>query len=142
GNDFFRLWLDETMMYSCAVFESENGQLTGDLHAAQLRRLRRICDKLQLSPKDHVLEIGTGWGGFAIFAATHYGCRVTTTTISRQQYEWAEQAVAKAGLQHRITLLLDDFRDLRGRFDRLVSIEMIEAIGSKLYPDFFRICSS
>ncbi len=142
GNDFFRLWLDETMMYSCAVFESVNGEPAGDLHAAQLKRLRRICDKLQLTPKDHVLEIGTGWGGFAIFAATHYGCRVTTTTISRQQYEWAAEAVVKAGLRDRITLLLDDFRDLRGQFDKLVSIEMIEAIGSKLYPDFFRICSS
>lgn len=140
GNDFFRLWLDESMMYSCAIFEQSNGQLRGDLHAAQLRRLDRICQKLQLKADDHVLEIGTGWGGFAIFAAKNYGCKVTTTTISREQFEWAEQAIAAAGLQHRITLLQDDFRDLRGSFDKLVSIEMIEAIGSNLYPAFFRIC--
>lgn len=144
GNDFFRLWLDESMMYSCAIFEeakgSLQGELRGELHDAQLNRLERICQKLQLKPDDHVLEIGTGWGGFAIFAAKNYGCKVTTTTISREQFQWAEQAIADAGLQHRITLLQDDFRDLQGSFDKLVSIEMIEAIGSGLYPDFFRIC--
>jgi cyclopropane-fatty-acyl-phospholipid synthase len=142
GNDFFRLWLDETMMYSCAIFEQSQQELSGDLHAAQLRRLHHICQKLQLGPSDHVLEIGTGWGGFALFAARHYGCRVTTTTISREQYEWAEKAIAAAGLQDRITLLQDDFRDLEGQFDKLVSIEMIEAIGSALYRDFFRISAS
>jgi cyclopropane-fatty-acyl-phospholipid synthase len=142
GNDFFRLWLDESMMYSCAIFEQSQQELVGDLHAAQVRRLHHICRKLKLSPADHVLEIGTGWGGFAIFAARHYGCQVTTTTISREQFEWAERAISEAGLQHRITLLQDDFRDLHGQFDKLVSIEMIEAIGSELYPDFFRICAS
>jgi cyclopropane-fatty-acyl-phospholipid synthase len=140
GNDFFRLWLDESMMYSCAIFEQSQETLHGDLHSAQLRRLEHICQKLQLKSEDHVLEIGTGWGGFAIFAAKNYGCKVTTTTISREQFEWAEQAIEAAGLQHRITLLQEDFRDLRGSFDKLVSIEMIEAIGSDLYPDFFRIC--
>jgi cyclopropane-fatty-acyl-phospholipid synthase len=94
-----------------------------------------------LSPTDHVLEIGTGWGGFAIHAARNYGCRVTTTTISQEQFEWARQAVVDAGLQDRITLLQDDFRDLQGQFDKLVSIEMIEAIGSDLYRAFFEICS-
>jgi cyclopropane-fatty-acyl-phospholipid synthase len=137
GNDFFRLWLDESMMYSCAMFDEQHK----DLHAAQVNRLDRICQKLQLSSSDHVLEIGTGWGGFAIHAAKNYGCRVTTTTISKEQYEWAKQAIADAGLHDRITLLQDDFRDLNGSYDKLVSIEMIEAIGSDLYPDFFRICS-
>jgi cyclopropane-fatty-acyl-phospholipid synthase len=137
GNEFFALWLDKTMMYSCAMFDEDHT----DLHSAQLNRLDRICRKLQLSEKDHVIEIGTGWGGFAIHAARNYGCRVTTTTISREQYEWAEQRIAEAGLQEQITLLQDDFRDLSGQYDKLVSIEMIEAIGSDLYPAFFRTCS-
>jgi len=137
GNDFFSLWLDESMMYSSAIFENEEQ----DLHAAQLHRMQRICEKLQLSARDHLLEIGTGWGGFAIYAAQTYGCRVTTTTISREQYELAWQRIQQAGLQDRITLLLEDFRDLRGSFDKLVSIEMIEAIGSRLYPGYFRACS-
>jgi cyclopropane-fatty-acyl-phospholipid synthase len=137
GNEFFALWLDKTMMYSCAMFDEDHT----DLHSAQLNRLDRICQKLQLSEKDHVIEIGTGWGGFAIHAARNYGCRVTTTTISREQYEWAEQRIAEAGLQEQITLLQDDFRDLSGQYDKLVSIEMIEAIGSDLYPVFFRTCS-
>lgn len=137
GNEFFRLWLDESMMYSCAIFDARHE----DLHSAQLNRLDQICRKLQLVPGDHVLEIGTGWGGFAMYAAKNYGCRVTTTTISKEQFQWAERAITNAGLQDRITLLQDDFRDLTGQFDKLVSIEMIEAIGSDLYEDFFRICS-
>jgi len=137
GNEFFALWLDPTMMYSCAIFTEEGASL----HQAQLNRLDHICKKLQLSSGDHLLEIGTGWGGFALFAARNYGCRVTTTTISQQQYDLAAQRIAKAGLQDKILLLKDDFRDLRGQYDKLVSIEMIEAIGSALYATFFRRCS-
>jgi cyclopropane-fatty-acyl-phospholipid synthase len=137
GNEFFALWLDETMMYSAAIFERPEMSL----HEAQLARLDRVCRKLRLGPNDHVLEIGTGWGGFALHAARHYGCRVTTTTISGEQYELARRRVADAGLQDRITLLQSDFRDLRGRYDKLVSIEMIEAIGHDLFVTYFRRCS-
>jgi len=137
GNDFFALWLDETMMYSSAIFE----QPEMSLHEAQLARLDHVCRRLQLQPGDHVLEIGTGWGGFALHAARNYGCRVTTTTISSEQYELAYQRVVDAGLHDRITLLLDDFRDLQGQYDKLVSIEMIEAIGHDLLPTYFRKCS-
>jgi cyclopropane-fatty-acyl-phospholipid synthase len=137
GNDFFALWLDETMMYSSAIFE----QPEMSLHEAQLARMRRICDKLRLTADDHLVEIGTGWGGFAVYAAQNYGCRVTSTTISREQYEKASERVAEAGLQDRVRLLLDDFRDLRGRYDKLVSIEMIEAIDHDLFPSYFRKCS-
>ena len=137
GNDFFALWLDETMMYSSAIFESENMSL----HQAQLARLEHICRKLRLQPEDHVVEIGTGWGGFALYAAKNYGCRVTTTTISSEQYEKARERVAATGLQDCITLLKDDFRDLQGEFDKLVSIEMIEAIDHDLFGPYFRKCS-
>ncbi|MFC1796976.1 class I SAM-dependent methyltransferase [Pseudomonadota bacterium] len=137
GNDFFALWLDETMMYSSAIFP-EPGM---SLHEAQRARLDHICAQLQLQPEDHVMEIGTGWGGFALHAVSNYGCRVTTTTISREQYAKACERVAEAGLQERITVLLDDFRDLEGQYDKLVSIEMIEAIDSDLYPAFFSKCS-
>jgi cyclopropane-fatty-acyl-phospholipid synthase len=137
GNEFFALWLDETMMYSAAIFERPDMCL----HEAQLARLDRVCRKLRLGPEDHVLEIGTGWGGFALHAARNYGCRVTTTTISGEQYEFARQRVADAGLRDRITLLLEDFRDLRGEYDKLVSIEMIEAIGHDLFVPYFRQCS-
>jgi cyclopropane-fatty-acyl-phospholipid synthase len=125
GNDFFALFLDPTLMYSCAYYETP--QTT--LEAAQQARLHRVCQHLKLGPNDHLLEIGTGWGGMAIHAAQHYGCRVTTTTISRQQYELARERVAAAGLQDRITLLLKDYRDLDGQYDKLVSLEMIEAVG-------------
>ena len=137
GNDFFSLWLDESMMYSSAMFEHEEQSL-GD---AQLHRLDVVCQKLELGPDDHVIEIGTGWGGFAIHAAQKYGCRVTTTTISRQQYEMAWQRIQAAGLQDRIELLLEDYRDLEGRYDKLVSIEMIEAVGSEQYDTYFAQCS-
>ena len=137
GNDFFALWLDQTMMYSSAIFQHPE---TG-LHEAQLYRLDRICQKLDLQAGDHVIEIGTGWGGFAIHAAQNYGCRVTTTTISEEQYQKARQRVVDAGLHDRITVLRDDFRDLDGRFDKLVSIEMIEAIDHQLFDVFFRKCS-
>ncbi|MGK2924386.1 MAG: class I SAM-dependent methyltransferase [Lysobacterales bacterium] len=138
GNDFFALWLDQSMMYSSAIFERPDTSL----HEAQLARLDHVCRKLHLGPDDHVLEIGTGWGGFALHAARHYGCRVTTTTISTEQFEFARQCVADAGLQDRITLLLEDFRDLQGQYDKLVSIEMIEAVGHDLFIPYFRKCSA
>ena len=138
GNDMFSLFLDETMMYSSGIFE--NAQAT--MKDASLAKLDRICKKLDLKPSDRVIEIGTGWGGFAIHAAKHYGCHVTTTTISRQQYEYAKQRVQEQGLQHQITLLLKDYRDLEGRYDKLVSIEMIEAVGHQYMDDYFQKCSS
>ncbi len=138
GNDFYSLFLDETMAYSAAYFET--GQHT--LAEASRAKFDRICRKLDLQPTDHLLEIGTGWGGFAIHAAKQYGCRVTTTTISREQYEFARQAIADAGLDNRITLLCEDYRDLRGQFDKIVSIEMIEAVGTEYYGTFFRKCAS
>jgi cyclopropane-fatty-acyl-phospholipid synthase len=137
GNDFFSLWLDKTMMYSCAVFEHPEVSL----HDAQIACLDLVCRKLDLQPDDHIVEIGTGWGGFAMFAVQHYGCRVTTTTISNEQYRLAEQRISEAGLTDRITLLSSDFRDLDGQFDKLVSLEMIEAIGADLYPAYFSKCS-
>ena len=136
GNDFFALWLDETMMYSSAIFPHPEASL----HEAQLHRLDRICRKLDLGPGDHVVEIGTGWGGFALHAAQNYGCRVTTTTISGEQHAKARQRIVDAGLHDRITLLQDDFRDLEGQFDKLVSIEMIEAIDHGLFETYFRKC--
>jgi len=137
GNDLFALMLDETMAYSCAVFERDDATL----HEAQLAKFERICRKLQLSPRDHLLEIGTGWGGFAIHAASRYGCRVTTTTISREQHDWAREKIAAAGVQDRVTLLLDDYRDLRGRYDKLVSIEMIEAVGARYLDTYTAQCA-
>ena len=134
GNDFFRLMLDETMMYSCALFERADMPLAD----ASRAKLELVCRKLDLGPTNHVLEIGTGWGGFALHAASGYGCRVTTTTISPSQYELARERVRAAGLEDRVTVLLEDYRDLRGRYDRLVSIEMIEAIGHQQYGTFFR----
>ncbi|MBT8082887.1 MAG: cyclopropane-fatty-acyl-phospholipid synthase family protein, partial [Gammaproteobacteria bacterium] len=136
GNDFYRLWLDQTMMYSAAYFETPETPL----QEASIEKLDRICRKLDLTPDDRVVEIGTGWGGFAMHAARHYGCHVTTTTISRQQYEWAQQAIRSAGLEDRITLLFEDYRDLDGQFDKLVSIEMIEAVGHQFHDTYFRKC--
>ncbi|MGD8874317.1 MAG: cyclopropane-fatty-acyl-phospholipid synthase family protein, partial [Gammaproteobacteria bacterium] len=137
GNALFELFLDKTMMYSCGIFDRPESSL----QAASEAKLERICRKLQLQPSDHVLEIGTGWGGFALYAAQHYGCCVTTTTISRQQYEYAKQRVQAAGLEDRITLLFDDYRKLDGSYDKLVSIEMIEAIGHQYFDTYFRKCS-
>lgn len=136
GNDFFRLMLDETMMYSSAIFEHENMSL----YKAQIRRLDTICQKLDLHPADHLLEIGTGWGGLSIHAAKHYGCRVTTTTISKEQYELAQERVNKEGLADKITVLFEDYRDLTGQYDKLVSIEMIEAVGHQYYETYFKKC--
>jgi len=139
GNEFFGLFLDPTMTYSCAVFE--NGAAT--LEQAQREKMDRACRKLDLRPTDHLLEIGTGWGSLAIHAASHYGCRVTTTTISDEQHRHARGRVQDAGLQDRITVLKRDYRDLdeTGRFDKLVSIEMIEAVGRSNLGDFFDVCS-
>ena len=137
GNDFFRLFLDPTLMYSSAVFERPGMTL----EEASLAKLDRICRMLDLKPEDHVLEIGTGWGGFALYAATHFGCRVTTTTISAQQYELARERVVTAGLADRITVVRQDYRDLTGQYDKLVSIEMIEAVGHHFYDTYFRRCS-
>jgi cyclopropane-fatty-acyl-phospholipid synthase len=137
GNEFYRLFLDETLMYSCAIFATEE---TG-LYEASVAKNERICHKLQLRPGDHLLEIGSGWGGFALHAASRYGCRVTTTTISRQQYDLTRQRVKEAGLEDRITVLCQDYRDLRGCFDKLVSIEMIEAVGQRFLDTYLRRCS-
>jgi len=138
GNELFALFLDPTMAYSCAWFEHE----TSSLEAAQVAKYDRICRKLQLDPSDHLLEIGTGWGGLALHAARNYGCRVTTTTISERQHEWAKEKVSAAGLEDRITLLLDDYRDLTGRYDKLVSIEMIEAVGEQFLDTYTAKCSA
>jgi cyclopropane-fatty-acyl-phospholipid synthase len=138
GNDFFKLWLDPSMMYSAAIFSPKDCSL----EAASNKKLKVICEKLDLKPTDHVVEIGTGWGGFAIYAAKNYGCKVTTTTISQQQYDEAVLRVNAANLSDKITLLLNDYRDLTGQFDKLVSIEMIEAVGHHFYDVYFVKCAS
>ena len=133
GNDFFGLFLSPDLMYSSAIWADDEDTLS----AASTRKLERICRKLELGPADRVIEIGTGWGGFALHAARHYGCHVTTTTISREQHALASQRVAEAGLRDRVTLLLQDYRDLDGQYDKLVSIEMIEAIGGQYLDTYF-----
>lgn len=138
GNEMFELFLDPTMMYSCAYYPDSEASLD----QAATAKLQRICEKLQLSETDHVVEIGTGWGGFAIYAATHFGCKVTTTTISKQQYEIARQRVIAAGLEDKVTLLMEDYRDLQGAYDKLVSIEMIEAVGPQYLETYFTKCST
>ncbi|MFY1051999.1 class I SAM-dependent methyltransferase [Ectopseudomonas khazarica] len=137
GNDLFEQFLDPTMMYSAAMF------LRGDdsLQQAQLNKLQRICEKLALQPSDHLLEIGTGWGSMAIYAASQCGCRVTTTTLSREQYAYTERRIREQGLEDRVTLLLEDYRDLEGQYDKLVSIEMIEAVGHRFLPTYFEQCA-
>jgi len=138
GNDFYCLFLDGTMTYSCGIFESESTSL----EEASLAKYERICRKLQLGPQDHVVEIGGGWGGFAVFAAENFGCRVTTTTISDSQYEYAVDMIGRKGLSRKIEVLKKDYRDISGRFDKLVSIEMIEAVGHQFMETFFNTCSS
>jgi cyclopropane-fatty-acyl-phospholipid synthase len=137
GNEFFELVLDETMMYSCALFQRPQMSLA----EASIAKLDAVCHALDLRPGEHVLEVGTGWGGFALHAAARHGCRVTTTTISRQQYERARERVHAAGLQNRVRVLLQDYRDLGGHYDKLVSIEMVEAIGHRQYETFFARCA-
>ena len=137
GNDMFEQFLDPTMMYSAAQF------LTADdtLEQAQLNKLQRICQKLDLKPADHLLEIGTGWGSMALYAAQHYGCKVTTTTLSKEQFDYTQARIEALGLQEQVTLLLEDYRDLTGQYDKLVSIEMIEAVGHHFLPSYFKQCS-
>jgi cyclopropane-fatty-acyl-phospholipid synthase len=137
GNNFFNLFLDPTMMYSAAVFSDR----AATLEEASIAKLDAICQQLELGADDHLLEIGTGWGGMAIHAATHYGARVTTTTISQEQYEYAKQKVAELGLSDRIEVICEDYRDLTGTYDKLVSIEMIEAVGHEFYDSYFTKCS-
>ncbi len=138
GNELFELFLDDTMMYSCGIFKDR----TTTLHQASEAKLERICQKLLLKPGDQVLEIGTGWGGFALYAASRYGCHVTTTTISKEQHAYATRRVREAGLGDNVTLLFDDYRELQGKYDKLVSIEMIEAIGHQYFDVFFKKCSN
>jgi len=137
GNEMFELFLDPTMMYSSGIFPSENA----GIEEASLFKLERICQKLQLTADDHLVEIGTGWGSMAIYAASHYSCRVTTTTISDEQYAWAESCIKQQGLEDRITLLKQDYRTLQGEFDKLVSIEMIEAVGYQYLDTYIATCS-
>jgi len=138
SNEFFELMLDETMTYSCAMFDRPDVSL----QEAQTAKFERLCLKLDLGPDDSVIEIGSGWGGFALHAARRYGCRVTTTTISESQRVHVAKRVAEAGLAHRVRVLGDDWRDLRGRFDKLVSVEMIEAVDWRRHDQFLAACSS
>ncbi|MFQ3250788.1 MAG: cyclopropane-fatty-acyl-phospholipid synthase [Glaciecola sp.] len=138
GNKLYTKFLDPSMMYSSAIYPSPDASLA----EAQENKLRSICEKLQLKPSDHVVEIGTGWGGLAIYASKHYGCKVTTTTISDEQFDYAQKWVAEEGLGDKITLLKKDYRLLEGKFDKLVSIEMIEAVGKAYLANFFEKCSS
>ena len=137
GNEFFELFLDPTMTYSSGIFESP----TSTLQEASLAKYDRVCRQLNLKPTDHVVEIGTGWGGFALYAAENYGCRITTTTISRRQHDLARERIDASKYRDQITLRNDDYRDLNGQFDKLVSIEMIEAVGHDYHATFFRKCS-
>ncbi|HLW25918.1 MAG TPA: cyclopropane-fatty-acyl-phospholipid synthase family protein [Steroidobacteraceae bacterium] len=137
GNRFFELFLDETMAYSCAIFPTPQTPL----REASIAKFDAALSKLALTPSQHLLEIGTGWGGLALHAARHYGCRVTTTTISREQFDLTRERIARAGLSHRITLLLEDYRDLKGRYDALVSIEMVEAVGHRYLDTYLAKCS-
>jgi len=138
SNDFYRLWLDPTMTYSSGVFPKKNSSM----QEASVEKLDRICRKLKLSNADHVLEIGAGWGSFAIHAAKNYGCKVTTTTISDKQFQYASELIFKEALEDKITLLNKDYRELGGSFDKVVSIEMIEAVGAEYVPGFFEKASS
>lgn len=136
SNDLFRTFLDPTLTYSCAYFESP----TQSLEAAQLAKYDLLCRKLRLRPEDHVLEIGCGWGGFSLYAAKHYGCRITAITISQQQFEYAQARILEAGLERQIDLRLQDYREVEGQFDKIVSIEMLEAVGYRYLSAFFSKC--
>ena len=137
GNEFFELILDPSMMYSCALYEPSNISLD----EAAKKKIQRICDTLELKPGDHLLEIGTGWGGFAIYAAQEYGCKITTTTISNKQHAFVKEKIKQLGLEHQIELLNLDYRKLQGQYDKVVSIEMIEAVGHKYFDAFFHQCN-
>jgi cyclopropane-fatty-acyl-phospholipid synthase len=138
GNAMYQLFLDPSMMYSSAVYPSADSTLA----QAQQYKLQQICERLQLKASDHLIEIGTGWGSMAIYAAQHYGCKVTTTTISQQQYDYTKARVEALGLEDKITLLFEDYRLLTGTYDKLVSIEMIEAVGDDFLDNYFEKCSS
>lgn len=138
GNDFYTHFLDDELLYSSALFTTDKQDLT----QAQREKMARLCEQLALTSDDHLLEIGTGWGAMAEYAARHYGCRVTTTTLSQAQYDWAKARIARAGLEERVQVLLCDYRDLTGTFDKLVSVEMIEAVGKRYLPVFFRTCQA
>ena len=137
GNDFFQTFLDETMTYSCGIFSDDRTSM----REASIEKYDRLCKKLEISPNDHVLEIGSGWGGFAIYAAGTYGCPVTTTTISVEQHRLATLRIAEAGLSDRVDVLLKDYRDLEGTYDKLVSVEMVEAVGHQFLDDYFQKCA-
>jgi cyclopropane-fatty-acyl-phospholipid synthase len=137
GNDLFELMLDDTMSYSNGIFETAQASL----HEASIAKIDRLCRKLQLSPSDHLVEIGSGWGALAVYAAENFGCRVTTTTISAEQHQLATERVRKHGLERQVSVLLDDYRDLRGSYTKLVSVEMIEAIGWQYFDTYFGVCS-
>jgi cyclopropane-fatty-acyl-phospholipid synthase len=137
GNDFFQLWLDESLTYSCGIFLTPNSSMA----EASIEKIDRLCRKLDLQPDDHLLEIGSGWGALAIHAAQNYGCRVTTTTISQEQHRVVRKRIDEAKLTDRVSLLSQDYRQLTGQFDKLVSVEMIEAVGHRFLDTFFRKCS-
>lgn len=138
GNALYEQFLDEKMLYSSAIYQSDGDSL----EQAQINKMERLCQQLQLVSTDHVIEIGTGWGAMAIYIAQRYGCKVTTTTISEQQYQYARTEVIEAGLEHQITLLKEDYRQLEGKYDKLVSIEMIEAVGKAFLPSYIKKCQS
>jgi len=137
SNDFFKLFLDKKMMYSSAIYKTKKTSLED----AAANKLNVICKKLKLKKSDHIIEIGSGWGGFAIFAAKNYGCKVTTTTISIEQYRYTKNRIREMGLTKQIRVFLKDYRSLRGQFDKLVSIEMIEAVGHQFYDEYFSVIS-
>ena len=138
GNDLFRLFLDETMAYSCGIFETPQASL----YEASVAKFDAVCRKLDLRPGERLVEIGTGWGGLAVHAAKHYGVHVTTTTISREQHDYAADLIAREGLGSQVTLLLDDYRDLKGTYDKLASIEMVEAVGHRYLDTYLGKCSA
>ncbi len=138
GNDFYRLFLDKSMTYSSAIFKNDDQSLED----AQYEKYDRLCRILKLNEYDHVLEIGSGWGGFAVHAAKHYGCKVTTVTISMEQFKYAKERFEKEGLAHRIDIRIQDYRTIEGTFDKIVSIEMLEAVGHEYMPAYFDKCNS
>ena len=138
GNDFFSLFLDSTMMYSSAVFKNPHDSL----YQGSIHKLETICQGLELTSQDHIIEIGSGWGGFAIYAAQQYGCKVTTTTISKEQYKYVRQKIKDLKLSHKINVLFSDYRHLKGQYDKLVSIEMLEAVGYQYYDTYFKVCAN
>ncbi|ELI0635045.1 class I SAM-dependent methyltransferase [Vibrio harveyi] len=138
GNNLYEAFLDTNMLYSSALYN----QVDDSLEQAQINKMERLCQQLELKSSDHVIEIGTGWGAMAIYMAEQYGCRVTTTTISEEQYAYAEQKINERGLTDKITLLKEDYRNLKGAYDKLVSIEMIEAVGKQFLPSYIKKCES